>query len=115
MSSEARTRPRPSARDRYRYVLFALRAPPQLARGRLLNALRAAEPATGTPTGPWLTRFDGVHGVLRCLRGRELEARRLLGEALRAHGVEAEALLTSGTLAALERRRPELRRHRGPP
>lgn len=110
MPSEARTAARPSARPRYRYVLFRVRRPVGLTRNDLVAALRrAGEGQTGEP---WLTRYEDGTGVLRCLRGSEGEARDLLVRGLGALGIEAVSVLTSGTIAALERRDPDLRHAR---
>lgn len=89
-------------RPRYRYVLFRVTSAP-LSRGQFVTALRRAGGAE-----VWLTRFEGRHGILRCPRGQEAAASRLLSEGLRRVGVDVETLSTSGTIAALERRYPAL-------
>ena len=92
-----------SRRPRYRYLLFRVR-PPALTRAQFVQALRRV----GGSEGAWLTRFDGEHGILRCPRGEEGRATRLLTEGLRTVGVVVETLSTSGTIAALERRHSRL-------
>lgn len=109
MPAEARTRIRPSARPRHRYVLFEVAAPRPPSRWEFLRALRAADATVGSEGGPTLTRFDGRHGVLRVTRGGEGALRRLLQDGLRGSGMDARPISTSGTLAALERRFPLLR------
>ena len=103
MPSEGRTAPRPSGRPRYRYVLFRLARTTD--RNELIAALRHAG---GDQSGAWLTRFDGTVGVLRCRRGSEKTAVRLLEQGLAGEGLAATTLSTSGTIAALERRHRQL-------
>lgn len=89
---------RPSQRTRYRYLLVEFR-PAGLPRNELIRRLRGLLPPEDPP---WLTRYDGRLGVLRTARGREVELRRRL-EALEGP-LKAAPLLTSGTIAGLERR-----------
>jgi RNase P/RNase MRP subunit POP5 len=102
-----RTAPRPHERPRYRYVLFRLEHPPGPPRADFIAALRrvAGESA-------WLTRYDGAWGILRCLRGEETRVRAVVDERLATVGWPAASISTSGTIAALERRHPVLRRQK---
>lgn len=109
MPGDVRTAPRPSARPRYRYVLFRVVRPLGLDRNTLIAALRRAG---GAENQAWLTRFDGSLGVLRCRRGDEAAAIGLLTKSLPATGIEVTTLSTSGTIAALERSHRDLVRTR---
>lgn len=116
MPSNAPARPKPARRPRYRYVLFRIEGAAP-TRAAFLESLRRAQTARGDldPDRMWLTRFDGAWGVLRTPRGQEAEGIRLLQEGLGAQRIEARPLRTSGTLAALERHHPHLRRLRRRP
>lgn len=85
-------------RPRYRYLLVAFE-PAGLDRNEVIRRLREA---AGMEPPPWLTRYDGRHGIVRVARGLE----RRLREALeRSQGpFRASPILTSGTIAGLERR-----------
>jgi RNase P/RNase MRP subunit POP5 len=71
---------------------------------------RAAEASGATACEPWLTRFNGEHGILRVLRGTEDQGIRLLtgvGTVTTDAGQAAVAittLSTSGTIASLQRK-----------
>lgn len=112
MTPKPEPRPKPSKRDRYRYVAFRLRSDAEARPSR--NAMISAIQGTADEQGlrdaePWLTRFNGEHGILRCLRGHEKDAVRLLRsidtipdeETVR---VRVETLSTSGTIASLQRK-----------
>jgi RNase P/RNase MRP subunit POP5 len=114
MTPAERTRPRPSQRTRLRYVAFSLHRdgkPVQVRRHVLIKAVQDAATAQGLlDSEPWLTRFDGHHGILRFRRGREDAAQAILsslppilidGEAATISGT---TLLTGGTIASLERK-----------
>lgn len=112
MRSEPPPRMKPSQRERHRYLFLRVHAATRLPRADLVRRLRALWAEAGIPEGdhPWLTRFDGVHAILRCRRGAEPGVRRLLAErAGRQHGFWVESLDASGTIAALERRQGRLR------
>lgn len=111
MPANATPRPKPSRRPRQRYVLFRLLDAPGPERARLIEALQRAGASMGLQD-LWLTRYDGTHGILRCLRGQEEAARRCLQETLPIEGIRAAALSTSGTIAALERRHRDAGLHR---
>lgn len=104
MRAEA-PRSKPSQRPRYRYVLARFHdLPLGFARPDLIQLLRQV-PVGGEP--PWLTRYNGEYAVLRVARGREKSLVSALQAPLRLGGgaaVRAEALSTSGSLAALHRR-----------
>ena len=108
-----RLRGRMTVKDRVgrvRYVAFRL-GDGSLHRQQLAGAL---------PPGARLTRFDGVHGVLRTTHREAAALRERLARPLRVAGkdVAVETLATSGTLRAAaaalpegaEARRPQRRR-----
>lgn len=94
----------PIRRPRYRYVLFHVKSGGPLSRADFVQALRRA----GGAERAWLTRYSGDYGILRCPRGDEETAKRLLTDRLAPLGIRVETLSTSGTIAALERRHPNL-------
>lgn len=97
-----RTRERPSQRTRFRYILFRLEtAGPAPDRAALIRELQRRLPADEEP---WLTRYDGELGVLRVLRGTETAAREHLA-ATKGGPLAFTPLLTSGTIASLERQK----------
>lgn len=98
MQPKPTPRVKANQRPRYRYLLVEFQ-PEGLDRNEVIRRLRDLVPAD---PAPWLTRFNGRHGILRVPRGKE---RRLRESLERAHGsLRARPLLTSGTIAGLERR-----------
>jgi RNase P/RNase MRP subunit POP5 len=108
-----RTRPRPSQRDRYRYIAFRLTTDDDRA-VRRDDMIRTIQDATRTHDAagaePWLTRFDGTRGILRVLRGNETQGRNVLDSITEIRvqdvgvPVHVSCLLTSGTIASLQRK-----------
>jgi RNase P/RNase MRP subunit POP5 len=78
---------------RVRYVAFRMEARPPLARAQLERLL---------PEGARLTRYDGVHGIVRTTH-RSAAA---LLDHLRAQPVLITTIATSGTLRGAARRLP---------
>jgi len=103
MSPEA-VRIKPSKRPRYRYVLFEVKGP-EVSRPRLLELMRRAH---GNEAGPWLTRFDGRHGVLRLPRQTTKDWLTRWPAAMAKVGVEVLTLTTSGSIAGLGRNRRDI-------
>lgn len=110
MTRKPEPRPKPSHRPRYRYIAFRVHAKQDARPDReaMIHAIqRTADRHSMRQAEPWLTRFNGEYGILRCLRGHESAAARLL-EAISAVGdddapVRVEPLSTSGTIAGLKR------------
>lgn len=110
MTPKPEPRPKPSQRPRYRYVAFRLHSQGETwpDREAMIRAIQdTTERLEMRDAEPWLTRFNGEYGILRCLRGHEKAAARLL-EAITAVGpedtpVRVEPLSTSGTIAGLNR------------
>lgn len=106
--------------ERTRYVAFAVESAASPDRAAFIAAVREASEARGPGFAervkPWLTRFDGRVGILRCAHTGKEDAIRLL-ESLRAVNaggrrveVRVRTLGTSGTIAGCLRKWvPELR------
>lgn len=111
MTQNPEGRPKPSKRPRYRYVAFRVHAPTDAHpdRDEMIQAIQStADRQDLRSIEPWLTRFNGEYGILRCLRGHEKPAARLL-ESVKEAGadgkrVRIEPLSTSGTIAGLQRK-----------
>lgn len=104
MPAEA-PRVKPSKRPRYRYVLVRFAGlSRQTQRHEVIAALRAVD-VDGE--SPWLTRFSGEYGILRISRGREARLRQRLAKPVRFppdnRTLRVETLLTSGSIAGLDR------------
>lgn len=104
MPTKTEPRALPSHRTRYRYILFRLTGPTGLSRNEVVQALRKAADKLTPPPNVWLTRYDGVLGVVRCPRDEAEKVVVLVREGLASVGLPAEPISTSGTIAALERR-----------
>lgn len=107
MTQNPEGRPKPSKRPRYRYIAFQVHADERPDRERMIRAIQqTADRHDLRPIEPWLTRFNGEYGILRCLRGGEQAARRLLDAIHEVDGtaVRVEPLSTSGTIASLQRK-----------
>lgn len=94
---------------RARYVAFRVQAPRPLTRPGLIDAIRAAVQRLGPgaeKAKPWLTRFDGRRGILRCEHmGKEaaIEVLRAVRD-VDGLGVQVETVGTSGTIAGCVRK-----------
>lgn len=109
MTPKPEPRPKPAHRPRYRYIAFRVHADTRPDRDTIIQAIQRTADRHGLRAAePWLTRFNGEYGILRCLRGHQKDATRLL-EAIDTVGdeetaVRVEPLSTSGTIASLQRK-----------
>lgn len=96
---------------RVRYIGFRLEADVPVSRNAFIDAIRdtgrAVNPEGFEAANPWLTRYDGKLGILRCHHTHVDEARALLGAIATVQGpdgavdVQVTTLATSGTIRTL--------------
>lgn len=94
---------------RARYVAFRVQAKRGLGRPAVIAAIRAAARRLGPEAEaakPWLTRFDGSRGILRCEHTGKEAAIAVLRAVRDVDGLEVhvETVGTSGTIAGCVRK-----------
>jgi RNase P/RNase MRP subunit POP5 len=106
MSSPNVPRPRSVDRPRYRYLLVRSSAAPAPTRETVLRSLQTVAPRE---LGLWLTRYEEGVGIIRVPRELSAKARAFLGA---SKALDLTPILTSGSIAGLQRKRVEARRLR---
>lgn len=96
---------------RVRYIGFKI-AQDGVSRNRIIEEIRrtgrALDPKAFEAASPWLTRYDGTHGIVRCTHTGVATTRRIL-ETIRLDEGRIETVGTSGTIRGLvSKHLPEL-------
>jgi hypothetical protein len=102
MSSADAMEIQPTRRPRYRYILVQVTQVPPPHREELVRLLQTRAPPG---TGIWLTRYDGTWGIVRVNR-EALDGTRKF---LESGALPLRGVLSSGTIAGLQRNHPGAR------
>lgn len=84
-------------RPRYRYILLEVLARPAPGRETVIQRLQTSAPVE---LGLWLTRYEDGVGIVRVPRDQLQAAREFFDASM---GAEMRTLLTSGSIAGLQR------------